>query len=260
MKSRAVILVGLVSGWVGPAFAGAWTQQAGHGQLFVTGIHSVSSKGFDTDGDSIDIPDYKKTEVYATFEYGLSDDLTVLFTPSFRAVSIDGTNDDTSGLGYTDLGARYRFATSDDWTFSAQALARIPGKRREDNFAQVGSTDAEYDFRGQAGVGFGDGNFASIEAGYRLRVDDPPNEYKLDLTLGLRATDDLLFIASSYSTLSDGGGQGIFLNRFGYHNVYLSAVYDVSESVSLQLGLMGTIAGENALRERGATLGLWYRF
>lgn len=241
-----------------PARAQAFTQEKGHGRVITSLLWSDSHKGFDDDGHTIDIADYKKTEVYFLAEYGLTDDLTLLLTPSLRDVSVEGGSD-SKGFGYTDVGARYRVANTGNFVFSVQGLARFPGKKRRDLLAQVGVTDMEYDVRGQAGYTFGQGSFAIVEGGYRFRAGDPPNAFNLDATLGLRVAPKLLLLASSYNTISDSRGRGVFA-PYRYHNVYLSGAYDVSRHVTLQLGASGTVAGRNALRERGLLAGVWYRF
>ncbi len=246
---------------VSGANAAAWTMPQGQGRVIVDGFWSSSDKGYDSHSNAVDIPNYRKTEVYALTEYGLTDDLTLILTPSFRDVSVKG-GDDSSGFGYTDLGARFRVGQGHNWVASFQGTARIPGKRRTDNLAQVGSTDAEYDVRAQVGTSFGengDGGFIIVEGGYRFRSDDPPNEFHADVTVGYRPTPRLLLLGSSYNTISDGSGSGIFA-RHRYDNLYLSGVYDVSPRIALQLGAMGTLAGKNALRERGLFVGCWFRF
>lgn len=240
------------------ARAQAFTQEKGHGRVITSLLWSESRKGFDDDGHTVDIADYQKTEVYFAAEYGITDDLTLLVTPSLRDVSVkDG--DDSRGLGYTDLGARYRIAKGERFVLSLQGLARFPGQKRRDILAQVGSTDMEYDLRAQAAYTFGRGSFAILEGGYRLRAGDPPNAVNIDATLGIRAAPKLLLLASSFNAISDGAGRGVF-RRYRYHNVYVSGAYDVSRHVTVQLGATGTVAGRNALRERGLLAGLWYRF
>jgi hypothetical protein len=242
----------------GTAHAQAFTQEKGHGRVITSLLWSNSDKGFDDDGHVIDIADYRKTEVYALAEYGVTDDLTLLVTPSFRDVSVKGGSDST-GLGYTDVGARFAVARGSAFVLSAQGVARFPGRKRRDVLAQVGQTDMEYDLRGQAGYTFGRGSFAILEGGYRLRAGDPPNAFNIDATVGLRAAPRLLLLASSYNAISDGRGGGVFA-PYRYHNAYLSGAYDLSDRVTVQFGLSGTVAGRNALRERGLLGGLWYRF
>jgi len=258
MKRELAAIMAFATIAADPAHADPFTMQKGQGRVIVTGIVTSSDKGFDDGGHVSNIPDYDQAQVYAQAQYGATDDLTILLTPSFRDVQVDGSQG-TSGLGYTDVGARYRFAHGTNWTLSAQGLVRIPGKKRADRAAQVGSTDAEYDLR--VGGGYSAGPvFASLEGSYRLRAGDPQNEFHADATLGYRATPRVLLLASSYNTYSDGVGRDVFAQRYRYNDVFLSGVYDVSDRLSLQAGYTATVAGRNALRQRGPLLGLWYRF
>lgn len=244
-----------------PAHASAWPQPQGEGQVIVTGVHSHSDKGFDAAGNTVDINDYDKTEAYVLVEYGVTEDLTVLATPSFSHVTVD-RGDKSSGPGYTELGARYRLASSDDTVLSVQGSFRIPGKKRRDSIAQIGATDSEIDLRALAGVSFklgGKDGFVDFQPGYRIRNGGPPNEFRYDATFGIRPAPKLLLLAQSFNVISDGDGSGIF-KRYRYSNLYASAVYDVAPKWSLQAGVLGTVAGRNSLRERGFLVGLWRRF
>jgi len=244
-----------------PAWASAWTLPQGQGQAIVTGVHSHSDKGFDTDGEVIDIADYTKDELYLLVEYGVTDALTVIVNPSIRHVSAEG-GEETSGFGYTELGARYRLAQGGRFVASVQGSARIPGERRRDSLAQVGTSGMEYDVRGLVGTGFelgGAPGFVDLQGGYRVREGGPPNEFRLDATLGIRPAPRVQLFAQSFSTFSDGAG-GAAYPAYRYHNAYLSGVYELNANWSVQLTGLATLGGENALRERGVSAGLWYRF
>ncbi|HTI30511.1 MAG TPA: hypothetical protein VL405_00130 [Sphingomonas sp.] len=243
------------------ALAGAWPQDKGKGIVIVTASGSDSSKGFDADGDKIDIADYKKREGFALIEYGLTDHVTLIAQPSFRHVSVQGGST-SSGLGYTDLGARVLVARGKSSVFSLQATGRIPGTRRQDSLAQVGSTGGETDLRALSGTGFKIGKadaFFEVQGAYRLRFGDPPNEVHADLTFGVRPVPRVLLLAQSFNTWSDGRGRGVF-DRYRYHNLQASAVLDLDGHWSIQAGALGTAGGKNALRERGLLFGLWRKF
>ncbi|MBW4331987.1 transporter [Stakelama sp. CBK3Z-3] len=235
---------------------------APRGQVIATFYYSNSEQGFDADGHRVDIADYRKMELYLLTEYRVTDDVTLTVTPSLRDVSVEGPDNDSSGLGYTDVGARYRFAHGDGWSLATQGTIRIPGDSRRDVLAQVGSTDTEYDLRLRGIYGFAigaDSGFVDLQGAYRLRDGDPPNEYHVDITAGYRPAPRLLLMAQSFNTFSDGRGEGIF-DRYRYHNAQLSAVYEVAPGLSLQAGWVGTLGGKNALRERGAFGGVWVSF
>ncbi|HEX7819440.1 MAG TPA: transporter [Sphingobium sp.] len=258
MIKNMVVFMLLSGAASGTAYADSFVQEAGKGRIIITGLHTESARAFGDDGKAIDIPDYHQDQLYFQAEYGLTDDLTLLATPSYQGVDVDGT-DKTSGLGYTDIGARYRIAHGDNWTFSVQGLARIPGKKRADRAAQIGRTDAEYDMRAGAGYSFGS-SFISLEGGYRLRAGDPPNEFHADFTFGTRLTPRLMLMASSYNTFSDGRGVNVFNQSYRYNDVYPSLVYDITKNLSVQAGYFATVSGHNALRQRGPALGLWVKF
>lgn len=262
VSAMAVALVAATLVHATAADASAWTLPKGQGQLLVTGVYSHSDRGFDANGRTIDIPDYDKQELYLLGEYGVTDDLTLIAAPSFRHVGIQGANDDTTGLGYTELGARYHVTGGTNWVGSIQATARIPGARRRDSLAQVGSTDAEYDVRALGGASFSIGRmpgFVDLEGGYRVRAGDPPNEFRADATLGIRPAKRVLLYTLLSNSWSDGAGKGVF-QAYRYHNAFVNAAYDLNDHWSLQVGGLATVGGENALRERGATGGVWFRF
>jgi protein XagA len=263
MKNVALCLAaaGFALGGAGAAQAAAWTQKDGGGQIIFTGVYSHSAKGFDVGGNKVNIVDYNKTEGYLLLEYGVTDDLTLILSPSVRHVGIDG-GDDVTGFGYTELGGRYRVTEGNGWVFSVQGTARIPGKKQRDSQAQVGQTDEEYDVRALLGHSFKIGEadaFIDLQGGYRVRAGDPPSEYRADVTFGVRPTPKVLLLAQSFNVFSDGRGQGIFPS-YRYHNAYVSGVYDIDPRWSVQLGGLATLGGKNALRERGLIAGLWYRF
>ncbi|MEO5866838.1 MAG: hypothetical protein ABIS14_03305 [Sphingomonas sp.] len=243
-----------------PAIADPWTMPAGKGRVIVTAIYSQASRTFDDQGKAQQAPDYDQYQVYFQGEYGVTDDLTLLATPSLRRVTVQN-GDDSSGLGYTQLGARYRLFNRDGFVVSAQASEYIPGVRRRDRVAQIGSTDFQTDLRAQIGYSFKIGRvdaFASADGGYRFRGDGQPNEIHGDFTLGIHATKRLLLVGNSFNTWSDGAGSQVPAYR--YNSIYAGAAYDLSDHVTLQLGGLTTASGRNALRERGIYTGVWIKF
>ena len=244
-----------------PAYAGAWTLPEGTGQVIATPLYSDSGKGFDANGDVADIPDYRKAELYVLLEYGLTDDVTLVAKPSLTNLSIEGAGD-SGGIGYTELGGRYRVYARGETVVSLQALARVPGEKRRSNLAQVGGDTMEYDLRGLVGRSFRLGGakaFVDMQAGYRLRSGRPPNEFHIDATLGVDVGRKTQILAQVFNTVSDGRGIGAFTD-YRYHNAQLSVVQTIAPNMSLQIGALGTIAGKNALRERGVFAGWWVRF
>jgi len=254
----------------GSACANPFNFDQGNGRIVFNGYYTASPKQFNDKGNVVNGADYSQYNAYAVTEYGLTDRLNILVTPSFRSVEVEGSGNNSTGLGYTDLGARYEVAKGDHWVFDVQGLVRIPGTGRDVGVAQIGNKDTQYDMRALAGYTFGK-SFVALEGSYRLRSGRPPNEVHADVTLGTRPTDKLLLLASVYNTFSDGKGSARPIDngdgtsfsydyKYRYHDAFLSAVYSLNSRVAVQVGGTGTIGGRNALRQRGGLIGLWYTF
>ena len=243
------------------ASADPFTRGNGEGRIIVNWIHTNSERVYNNDGHSAPINEYRQDHIYINGEYGISDDLTVIVAPSFQ--SIEQTNGpERTGPGFAEVGAKYRVAHGQDWTFSVQAAARIPGEKNTDSVAQISQSGMEYDLKAGAGLSFGPKRkmFATAELGYRFRNGDPPNEYHADFAIGGHVADRLMLIGASYNTFSDGRGAGVFRQKHRYNDVYVSAVYKVNDRISVQAGYTATISGRNALKQSGPLLGLWSQF
>jgi hypothetical protein len=245
------------------AFAGAWTLDAGTGQALVTETASQASRGTDGNRDLRSVPLYTKNEVQALIEYGVTKDLTAIITPSLQRVDVgEPYNALRGGLGYTDVGARVRITGGDNWVFSGQTLFRVPGTFDKTNIAAIGYTDPEVDVRGLFGYSFKAGDlpsFVDVQVAQRFRLGGPPDELRIDVTLGIRPTDRLLLLAQSFNVMSEGAGTWGY-SSYDYYKLQLSAVYGVTPELSLQLGGFTTYAGRNGLQENGLVVAAWYKF
>lgn len=252
------------------AFANPFNMDEGDGRVILTGFYTASPKQFDNHGHVIAAPDYNQYNVYAVGEYGLTDKLNLLLTPSFRSIDIQGKDNNSTGLGYTDVGARYQLAKGNHWVFDLQAEVRIPGTGRAVGVAQIGNRDTQTDLRALGGYTFGK-SFVTLEGSYRLRSGRPPSEYHVDVTFGTRPAPRLLLLASVANTVSDGRGSSRPIDsgdgstfsydyKYRYHDAFVSAVYSLTSHLAVQAGATATIAGRNALRQRGPLIGLWYSF
>jgi hypothetical protein len=248
------------------AFAGAWTLDAGQGQAIVTETFASSTKGFDGNGSTQPIARYNKDEMQALFEFGATNWLTLMLAPSLQHVDIAAPFEAArSGLGYTDVGARVRVGGGESWVFSLQSTLRVPGTFDQNNPAAVGYTDTEVDVRALLGYSFKAGAWpafvdAQMAERFRLGGGGPPNEFRADFTLGVRPQDRWLVLLQSFNVISEGAGTLPVFPSYSYYKLQLSAVYEMSPKLSLQLGGYTTYWGQNALQENGLILGAWYKF
>jgi protein XagA len=257
-----ILAIGLTS-FSTVAFAGAWTLDAGTGELIITGTAMQANGAFDSGSKLDPVPRYSKEEAQTLIEYGVTNWFTAMFAPSLQHVDIAAPfGGERSGLGYTDIGGRARIWSDQTWVFSGQVTMRVPGTFDHTNTAAIGYTDPEVDIRGLAGFSFTAGTlpaFIDVELAQWFRIGGPPDEFRTDITFGVRPTDRWLFLAQSFNVVSEGAGTWGF-GSFSYYKVQLSAVYAVTPAMSLQLGGYTTYSGRNALQEDGLVVGAWYKF
>jgi hypothetical protein len=241
------------------ASAGAWTMPEGGGQAIVT----LTTSWADHVLGAAATPRYAKTEPQALIEYGFTDRFTAIVNPGLQHVGISAPTDaQRTGLGYTELGGRYRVLQGDAWVLSGQATVRVPGTNDISNPAAIGYTGAETDLRALLGYSFSLGAlpaFVDLQLAQRFRAGAPPDEMRIDATFGLQAAPRWLLLAQSFNVISEGAGSPPFAS-YGYSKLQLSAVYSLTPTFALQAGAFRTLAGSNALQETGLIFGAWYRF
>lgn len=266
-RRRRIALAALYCAWAAgftdAANAGAWLQPSGRGQIIFSNTFTSSPRGFDETGRTAHIADYRKFEFSPALEYGLTDDLTLVAQPQLRSVSIGApTEARYTGPGYGEIGARVRLWSDKSSIVSAQVTARIAGSREASDPAQAGNADDELDMRALYGRGFSLGawpSFLDAQLAYRLRGGEAADQVRVDVTLGTRPRPDLLLMAQSFNTFSTDPTPRV-LDTGREHKVELSIVWDATSHLSLQFGGVATVAGRNALAERGIVAAAWWRF
>jgi hypothetical protein len=245
------------------AIAGAWTLPQGSGQVVVTATSSSAHSGYDGTAALTPVPRYDKSELQGLLEYGITDRFTFMAVPGLQHIDIATPGDPhRNGVGYTELGGRYRLLQMDSWVLSGQATMRVPGTDNTFNPAAIGYTGVEADFRALLGYSFNLASmpaFIDLQAAQRFRAGAPPSELRADATFGLQVTPQWLLLAQSLNVISEGAGTAPFTS-YEYYKLQFSAVYSLTPSVSLQIGGFSTYAGRNALQETGLIFGAWYRY
>lgn len=246
---------------VSSAFAGAWTLPEGKGQVIVSGLYAEAAEAFGEKGSREAIPVFRKADLSAYVEYGLTDWLTAI--GQAEAQSFAANRPPTFGNAQFALGmagARVRLWHDDRAVVSAELAARFePG---EDGSLLSGLSGGGIDLRLLGGYGFALGDWPSFvngEVAYRPHLEDGDGEVRLDLTLGTRPRERLLLLAQSFNALS-AELSGDLAGGRAEHKLHVSAVYDLTETLSVQVGGLATVAGRHSLRERGLVTALWFRF
>ncbi len=245
------------------ARGGAWNRAAGEGLAIVDVTLGSGTDYFDGRGRLAPARAYRKSELAGYVEYGATDWLMLVARPSLDDVRI-GAPDAAhyTGLGTTSAGAQVHLLDIGPGVLAAQATVGLPGTTSRRNPAEIGNTAYEGEIRMLGGISFplgGKQAFADAQGSYRFRSGGAAGQWHSDLTLGVYATPRLSLMVQSLTVVPTGPGTawlpGALSTKLG-----LMAVYALTPRVSISLGLSTTLTGRDALRERGVTTALWYRF
>ncbi len=247
------------------AWAGAWTQQESEGSAYLQTTATWSNQAFDGTSRLFAGQTYDKVSTQLFLEYGASDWLTLLVAPELIQIDMGApASARYAGLGYTDVGARLRLGHGEGWVISAQGLARIAGANPSEGLAAIGYVNGEAEARLLVGLNFsfwGLPSFLDVEAAQRFRYGAPPNEFRLDATLGVRVAPQLLVLVQSFNVISEGQGEGPWFDlSYEYYKVQVGGMYDVTPKLSLALSVVTTWYARNAIQENGIVGAALFRY
>jgi hypothetical protein len=233
----------------------------GDGQVIADTFFSDSTQAFDAHGRLIPVPSYRKFELGTYIEYGLTNWLTLVASPSYDRIQNPPPGQSYSGPGESEIAARFGLYRTDTSVLSFQAGLRSPGASFADSLGPFAvRRAASLDVRGLAGrnvvVAAMEG-FVEAQAGYRFYAAGQPGEWRIDLTMGLRPWPRLLVMLQSYTSIVNGS---LHFGHVSWTKLQPSLVYDIAPQWSVQIGGFITVVGINAGCELGPTAGVWYRF
>jgi protein XagA len=242
------------------AEAGAWTAPQGQGLVIET-LYGWGGAGAPYGGPAS--PQEYKINAQTYLEYGLTDGLTAVGVLALEHYELSAPSSDAfTGLDYSGGGLRARLWANDAWVFSLEASAYVSSATDARRPAQAGNTGPEADMRALVGHNltlFGMPAFLDAEAGYRVRTEGPPDEWRGDLTLGIDWATRWRLIAQSFNTVSAGAGAPGFA-AWESHIGQVSLVYALDDKWSLQFGGFGTLYRRNTNTEYGGLVAVWRRF
>ncbi|MFG1463782.1 hypothetical protein V5F77_12875 [Xanthobacter sp. DSM 24535] len=247
------------------ACAGAWTLRESQVQAYLQSTATRADHAFDGSSNLYAAQTYDKISTQLFMEVGANDVLTLIVAPELLSISL-GSPADTSylGAGYTDLGGRVKIAEGDGFVASLQAVARFPGAKPGEGPAVIGYVNGELDLRALAGWNFvlwGWAAFLDVEVAQRLRFGAPPDEVRLDVTLGVRLAPRWLALAQSFNVVSEGAGEAPYFDAsYEYYKLQMGVMYDLADNFSVQASLVTTYFARNALQENGLVLAALYRY
>lgn len=245
---------------VGAAHGGAWTLGAGHWQSFSAITSSQADRSFTSNGRASIPTKFNKTLLQNTFEYGLTNYLTLFATPAYVIANVATPTvplshaENTSvefggrlmwlahGFGKLSLQGSYKTAGAFDLSVSANHESG-----RQIELRLLYGTSFEL---------FGRDGFFDFQIAQRWISRPRPNETPVDITAGLWLNHSTMLMAQSFNIVSAGDALPPY-TYYRTHKLEFSVVERLSRHWLLQSGVFYSPAGQNALVERGVSLVLW---
>ena len=255
---RAAILGVLLFG--SPAVrAGAFLQKPGEGIVIVGGAFTDAVRAYDSAGRLVPVAHWRKFELTTYAEYGLSEAITVIASPSLFVFRQNPPGQSRSATGIAEAGVRARLVEWDGNILSGQVVVRAPlAGQSARPFADT-TRFMQTDVRLAWGRGFelaGFAVFSDLQIGFRSNGVFG-HEGRMDATLGAWVMPDWLLLLQSFTTVTPGG---LVRARYLQQKVAASAVYWVTSTMGVQVGGFLGLPGINSAAERGAFTAVWLRF
>jgi hypothetical protein len=250
--------------------ASPWNIEVGENKNFATYRYYSTNQYFDLHGNKQrKNSDFSKKELQFLSEYGVSRNWNIgfnLFGNNQIDSNSDKTNYELTGISRTDLFARRQLYRGNDYAISSQMSVSLPAyyiNKNADGRVLYERTAAELAlFAGYNFEMLNQNHWLASKIAYRHRTGVFDDQYLLSAQMGLRAHEKLAIIPEINITqsakeidqpLNSIAGD----NNYNLTNAQISVAYNLTDNVSLQLGVFQHVAGRNAGAGGGGFLSLW---
>ncbi|MDJ0841994.1 MAG: hypothetical protein QNK37_36155 [Acidobacteriota bacterium] len=248
------------------SIAGAWTPGKGKTYLKISANLFESYANYDIDGNIVDpfegrpgeFSRFRDENLFVYFETGLSDRLALFGSLTYKDIEqktvteffeVSATN---SGLADAEIGLRYRLRQTGRNVWSVSLLAKLPYfYDDDDNFFELGNGQEDFEGRILYGRSLPHGFYAGLEAGYRVRLEDPSDAYRYLAELGW--SGGKVYARAKYDgniSVDDADEVGGFSNpilnpQFDLESLELTLGYSFTRIWHLEYSYTDTVSGKN---------------
>lgn len=274
MKTSVIITVFtslIVLALTNQSFAGAWTREKGSSYNRLALNYYYSNKNYIENSDRVAFPNdgwFQDVNLNYYVEYGLVDRTTLIGSFYYKWIrNQDSTiRMKTYGVGDVELAAKYKMLDASFGILSAQGLIKIPELYDEDDALPLGN--GQYDF--EVKLLYGRSlwphvpGYCNFEVGYRLRAEEPADEFRFVAELGLnfgqhfygRVKADGILGADNGKTVVDISGNPSITNDFDLIKLDMAFGYKITKSWAVEAACTPSIYGENTAAGTTYTLAL----
>jgi len=257
-----------------PAWAGAWNQRSGEGQLITTSSWAHAGEIFNDDFEAVPLRGFTKVETRLYLEQGVTDWLTLVGNTGFQSLNFrDGDSRfDFEGLDDIELGAQLR-VHADEGGAASVRLSYVIDSKLDNQVVDILRGGDEIELRALIGqsreTSIGD---IFYDAQFALRSEEVTDIDALQgaLTLGYKPTDRWLLMSQSFANYSVGGETDFIAADNEVDTFTIGQQLQVKSQISLarqykpgryfQLGAGTTVFGQNIVKERSVFISLWTEY
>lgn len=255
--------------------AGAWTQDAHHGQLITTFSLFQTSRAFDGAGSVRRFGDggsFRQLTLNPYLEYGLTSRYTIVLNAQVPFLNYSNRYGAQSSAGFGDIEVAVRRrlnAPESLWILSGQLTVMFPSYSATRNPAP-GNHQEDIETRFMIGRGatlLHRHAFWDAQVAYRSRFGAPADQFRSDLTAGIDITPHIMAMGQFFNTQSLRNGQPLNTitnpnaqSDYDLHKCQLSLVIALAHKTRIQAGWNNTLSGRNTGRGQTAILALWKDF
>ena len=247
------------------AFAGAWNQRTGEGQVISTSSWTHAGQIFNDDFEAVPLRGFTKTETRLYIEQGVTDWLTLVGNTGLQTLNFrDGDSRfDFDGLDDTEFGAQFKTHAREGLATSIR-FSYVLDSKLDNRAIDVLSGGDQFEARALIGQShetlIGD-FFYDAQGAIRTKSFDRIDATQLALTLGYKPTQRWLFMSQSYANMSaEERLDGFVVPEQFQLNTSVSGAYQFQPGRYAQLGVGQTVLGRNIVKELSVFIGLWTEY
>lgn len=247
------------------AFAGAWNQRGGEGQVISTSSWSQGDQIFDDDFKAVPLRGFSKTETRLYLEHGITDSLTLVGNGGFQGLNFQDSDSrfEFEGLDDIEIGLQVNTHSKEGFA-SAIRFTYVRDSRLDNRVVDVLGGGDQAELRGLIGQSretlMGD---VFYDAQLAVRTEDfaKLNEVQTALTVGYKPTGRWLAMIQSYANFAEGDlVDGFIVPEQAQISVNFSLARQYKPGRYIQIGTGRTVIGRNIVQERGLFIGIWTEY
>lgn len=247
------------------AYAGAWNQRAGEGQVISTSSWSNAGQIFNDDFDTVPLRGFTKAETRLYIEQGITDWLTLVGNGGLQTLNFrdEDSRFDFDGLDDIELGGQFKIYAREGFA-SAIRASYVIDSRLDNRAVDILRGGDQFELRGLIGQSretlLGD-LFYDAQVAARTESFNQLDGAQGALTLGYKPTHRWLVMSQTYLNFSNNDQvDGFEVPEQTQLTSSLSIARQYKPGRYIQVGVGQSLLGQNIVKERSLFIGVWTEY